>query len=149
MPIELKVRQCQYLFHQLGFRRRKPRSIIDKADREVQEAYKQLEGLAGDKQVEMWFMDEGHFQQHGSRLAAWFPREEKDPVTKHAPVRKKVGVIGAVRADDGTLVTCEQDKSNALTIESFLTELVKHRDEHIGYYYAIYANYYWLHLRNH
>lgn len=75
-------------------------------------------------------MDECHFQQHGSRLAAWFPREEKDPVTKHAPVRKKVGVIGAVRADDGILVTCEHDKFNALAIESFLTELVKYRDEH-------------------
>ena len=75
-------------------------------------------------------MDECHFQQHGSRLAAWFPREEKDPVTKHAPVRKKVGVIGAVRADDGTLVTCEHDKFNASTIESFLAELVKYRDEH-------------------
>ena len=78
----------------------------------------------------MWFMDECHFQQHGSRLAAWFPREEKDPVTKHAPVRKKVGVIGAVRAEDGTLVTSEHDKFNALAIESFLTELVKYRDEH-------------------
>ena len=75
-------------------------------------------------------MDECHFQQHGSRLAAWFPPEEKDPVLKHAPVRNKVGIIGAVRADDGTLVTCEQDKFNALTIESFLTELVKYRDVH-------------------
>lgn len=37
---ELKVRQCQYLFHQLGFRRRKPRPVIAKADREAQEAYK-------------------------------------------------------------------------------------------------------------
>jgi hypothetical protein len=78
----------------------------------------------------MWFMDECRFQQHGSRLAAWFPPEEKDPVTKHAPVRKKVGIIGAVRANDGTLVTCEQDKFNAVTIESFLTELVEYRDEH-------------------
>lgn len=78
----------------------------------------------------MWFMDECHFQQHGSRLAAWFPPEEKDPVVKHAPVRSKVGIIGAVRANDGTLITCEYDKFNAQTIESFLTELVKHRDEH-------------------
>jgi transposase len=38
--VELKVRQCQYLFHQLGFRRRKPRPVIAKADREAQEAYK-------------------------------------------------------------------------------------------------------------
>ena len=38
--VELKVRQCQYLFHQLGFRRRKPRPVIAKGDREAQEAYK-------------------------------------------------------------------------------------------------------------
>ena len=35
--VELKVRQCQNLFHQLGFRRRKPRPVIAKADIEVQE----------------------------------------------------------------------------------------------------------------
>jgi len=38
--IELKVRQCQYLFHQLGFRRRKPRPVIAKADINAQGAYK-------------------------------------------------------------------------------------------------------------
>ncbi|MDD5094956.1 MAG: winged helix-turn-helix domain-containing protein [Dehalococcoidia bacterium] len=38
--VELKVRQCQYLFHQLGFRRRKPRPVIAKANRAAQEAYK-------------------------------------------------------------------------------------------------------------
>ncbi len=38
--VELKVRQCQNLFHQLGFRRRKPRPVIAKADFEAQEAYK-------------------------------------------------------------------------------------------------------------
>ena len=68
----------------------------------------------------MWFMDECHFQQHGSRLAAWFPPEEKDPVLKHAPVRNKVGIVGAVRVNDGTMVACEQDKFNAQTIEVFL-----------------------------
>ncbi len=38
--IELKVRQCQNLFHQLGFRRRKPRPLIAKADPEAQQEYK-------------------------------------------------------------------------------------------------------------
>ena len=74
-------------------------------------------------------MDECHFQQHGSRLAAWFPPEEKDPVLKHAPVRNKVGIVGAVRVNDGTMVACEQDKFNAQTIEVFLTELVKRHDK--------------------
>jgi len=38
--IHLGVRQCQRLFHQLGFRRRKPRPLIAKADPEAQKTYK-------------------------------------------------------------------------------------------------------------
>lgn len=36
----LGVRQCQRLFHQLGFRLRKPRPVIARADPEQQEAFK-------------------------------------------------------------------------------------------------------------
>jgi transposase len=38
--IDLGVRQCQRLFRQLGFRLRKPRPLIAKADPELQEAHK-------------------------------------------------------------------------------------------------------------
>jgi transposase len=38
--VDLKVRQCQRLFRQLGFRRRKPRPLIAHADPEAQRAYK-------------------------------------------------------------------------------------------------------------
>lgn len=38
--IDLGVRQCQRLFHQLGFRRRKPRALIAQSDPKAQEAYK-------------------------------------------------------------------------------------------------------------
>jgi transposase len=38
--VNLGVRQCQRLFHQLGFRRRKPRPLIAKANREAQRRYK-------------------------------------------------------------------------------------------------------------
>jgi len=44
--VELKVRQCQNLFHRLGFRRRKPRPVIAKADIETQKAYKKT-GMSG------------------------------------------------------------------------------------------------------
>lgn len=40
--VELKVRRCQSLFHKLGFRRRKPRPVIAKADQKAQEAYKKI-----------------------------------------------------------------------------------------------------------
>jgi transposase len=38
--VELGVRQCQRLFRQLGFRLRKPRPVIAKADPEQQNEYK-------------------------------------------------------------------------------------------------------------
>lgn len=38
--ISLGVRQCQRLFRQMGFRRRKPRPLIAKSDPEVQRRYK-------------------------------------------------------------------------------------------------------------
>jgi transposase len=38
--MKLGVRQCQRVFRQLGFRRRKPRPVIAKADPEAQKAYK-------------------------------------------------------------------------------------------------------------
>jgi transposase len=38
--VELGVRQCQRLFRRLGFRFRKPRPLIAKADPEKQEAFK-------------------------------------------------------------------------------------------------------------
>jgi len=38
--VRLKVRQCQRLFHQFRFRRRKPRPVIAHADPELQQAYK-------------------------------------------------------------------------------------------------------------
>ena len=37
---QLGVRQCQRLFRELGFRRRKPRPVIAQADPEAQRAYK-------------------------------------------------------------------------------------------------------------
>lgn len=38
--VRLGVRQCQRLFHQFGFRRRKPRPLIAQADPQAQRAYK-------------------------------------------------------------------------------------------------------------
>lgn len=43
--LHLGVRQCQRLFTQFGFRRRKPRPVIAKADPEAQRAYKKTARL--------------------------------------------------------------------------------------------------------
>ena len=38
--VKIGERQCRRLFHQMGFRRRKPRPVIAKANHEAQRAYK-------------------------------------------------------------------------------------------------------------
>lgn len=48
--ITLGVRQCQYMFKSLGFRLRKPRSLIARADPEIQAAYKKTPRARGRSQ---------------------------------------------------------------------------------------------------
>lgn len=47
--VHIGVRQCQRLFHQLGFRRRKPRPLIAKADPEAQSKYKKTQKVGRKK----------------------------------------------------------------------------------------------------
>lgn len=57
----------------------------------------------------------------------WIPPENIDPVLLHAPTRKGFGVFGAVRVDDGRLVTSLEEKFNAMTFHSFLRKILRHR----------------------
>jgi len=45
--VQLGVRQCQRLFHNFGFRRRKPRPVIAQADPSAQKAYKKTASSGG------------------------------------------------------------------------------------------------------
>ncbi len=47
--IELGVRQCQRLFRKLGFRRRKPRPVIAKADGDAQMEFKKTQKTSSSK----------------------------------------------------------------------------------------------------
>jgi transposase len=47
--VHLGVRRCQRLFHDWGFRRRKPRPVIAKADPVAQQAYKKTPSPGGSK----------------------------------------------------------------------------------------------------
>ena len=74
-----------------------------------------------DPTVDLWALDEVHFQQHGSRCRMWIPPETKDPILLHHPTRKSVGYFGAVRLRDGKLVTREElTVFDALTCFAFL-----------------------------
>ncbi len=69
-----------------------------------------------DDSVDLWAIDEVHFQQHGSRCVMWVPPEVKDPILLHHPTRKSVGYFGAVRLRDGKFVSSrEQGKFNGET----------------------------------
>lgn len=54
----------------------------------------------------------------------WIARDVKDPFVLHAPTRKSVGYFGAVRADDGKLITLSAHPFNAYTFKTFLDRLI-------------------------
>ena len=71
--------------------------MIAKADPEKQEALKKIAEYAVSNAVDLWSLDEVHFQQHGSRCRMWIPPECKHPVVLQHPTRKSVGYFGAIR----------------------------------------------------
>src|SRR5208283_4852875 len=85
---------------------------------------KKLQALSLDTAVDLWAMDEVHFQQYGSRCRLGVPPETKDPVLLHYPTRRSVGYFGAVRLRDGKFFfRRETDKFNAVTCWEFLQHL--------------------------
>jgi transposase len=80
--------------------------------------------MARNADIDLWSMDEVHFQQHGSRCRMWIPPETSDPVLLHHPTRRSVGYFGAVRLRDGKLVyRRETSRFNAETCFTFLQQL--------------------------
>jgi len=88
---------------------------------------KKLRRLAARDDLDLWFEDECHFQQHGSSCRMWVPPEDMDPVLFHAPTRKSIGAFGAVRAADGMFVASRAEHFDALTFQEFLKVLIRHR----------------------
>ena len=74
-----------------------------------------------DDTVDLWALDEVHFQQQGSRCRMWVPPETKDPIVYHHPTRKSVGYFAAVRLRDGQfLFRRETGRFNGETFWEFL-----------------------------
>src|ERR1700682_495974 len=74
-----------------------------------------------DDTMDLWALDEVHFQQQGSRCRMWVPPENKDPVVYHHPTRKSVGYFAAVRLRDGQfLFRRETGRFNGETFWEFL-----------------------------
>jgi len=77
-----------------------------------------------DATVDLWAIDEVHFQQQGSCCRMWIPPETKKPILLHHPTRRSVGYYGAVRLRDGKFFFHrEMDKFNGATFFAFLKAL--------------------------
>jgi hypothetical protein len=77
-----------------------------------------------DPTVDLWALDEVHFQQHGSRCRMWIPAEVRAPILLHAPTRFSVGYFGAVRLRDGKFVSRQEPTVfDAATCWAFLKQL--------------------------
>jgi len=83
--------------------------------------------LAGNPALDLWSLDECHFQQHGSRCVMWIPPEEIDPVVLHAPTRKSVALFGAVNLKGGQMISHFSDLFEAQSFLAFLKCLVRRR----------------------
>lgn len=88
---------------------------------------KKLRSITKDSRNDIWFEDECHFQQHGTRCRMWIPPEEKDPVLLHAPTRKSIALFGAVQANTGQMVSMMTSIFNAETFLEFLKRVIKKR----------------------
>ena len=82
------------------------------------------------KNIELWYEDECHFQQHGSRCNMWIPPENIDPIVLLSPTRKSIGVVGAVCPNDGRFVKMISPIFNAETFLLFLKRLLKRKINH-------------------
>jgi transposase len=83
--------------------------------------------VAANPAVDLWSLDECHFQQQGSRCAMWIPPEETDPVVFHAPTRKSVALFGAVNLRGGQLISHFSDVFEAETFLAFLKSLLRRK----------------------
>ena len=83
--------------------------------------------MMNNERIDLWSLDECHFQQHGTRCRMWIPREDRDPIVLHAPTRKSVTLFGAVNLLTGTLATMFAPQFDALAFEAFLRLLLHHR----------------------
>lgn len=83
--------------------------------------------LARNEEVDLWSLDECHFQQHGTRCRMWVPPEDKDPIVLNAPTRKSAALFGAVNIKSGKFITMLNSIFNAETFENFLRKLIRHK----------------------
>lgn len=79
--------------------------------------------------IEIWSVDECHFQQHGSRCVMWIPLDVKDPIVLQEPTRFHTSVFGAVNVGTGQFAYRMNEIFNAVTFLEFLEYLLSLRKD--------------------
>lgn len=73
--------------------------------------------------VQLWAMDEVHFQRHSTLTRMW-GRRGCQPRVCSASTRQKIGFFGALNLKTGHLVTGRADQFNAESFKAFLQHLL-------------------------
>ena len=120
--VTLGVRQCQRMFHNLGFALVRPQTFPSKDKKglkEEREALKKTKEIMKDESLILVFQDEVHFQVTTSVTRKWVPKGSK-PRVGSAPGRKSVPYSGYVIPETGELITTKPTWFNyATVIQSF------------------------------
>lgn len=77
--------------------------------------------------MELWSLDEYHYQQQGTSYQMWVPPEDKDPLLLHAPTCRSIACVGAVNLRAGQFVRHICAVINAQTFRRFLKQLRRYR----------------------
>ena len=108
--IDLCIRQCQRLFHELGFSQIRPQTYpsLGEPNEEEREAYKKIADLANNPNAILVFQDEVHYTVQTGISSMWAVKGSK-PKVKSYPGKDKISYSGFVIPSTGKLFTCKPE----------------------------------------
>ena len=136
--IDLSIRSCHRLFHDLGFSFKRPRPFPAKGeeDSEAREDFKKKISQAQEApEAIIVYQDEVHYRVQTTIAAAW-AKIGSTPTVKSNPSLKGVAYSGFLMAKTGRLVVMKVDWFNYATTIEALREFRKHL--HLRYGQKIY-----------
>ena len=122
--IDLSVRQCQRLFHELGFSKIRPQihPSSGELNEEERKAYKKTADLANNPNAILVFQDEVHYKVQTSISSMWAIKGSK-PKVKSYPGKDNISYSGFVIPSTGELFTCKPQWFNYETTISSIRDL--------------------------
>lgn len=136
--ITLSVRQCQRLFHSLGFSLIRPQLYPSKGyeDTDARIAFKKINEVKADSTAILTFQDEVHFQIQTTITRGWFEKGSA-PKVKSFPARFKSPYSGFVIPETGELFTAKPEKFNYETTIASIREFLAAKPLPKGKHYVL------------